>query len=387
LFLFFWLPCYPSMTDANESTISPRIATPLFPGGLTNAEVFWFNHYKWLEQNDYRLRRRYTPDWVPSWEASKKKDWAEAEDGTLYIYASIMDATRISDGAFVMLKIVEKSVHPHEADIGAFFSSEPLASDPANHCVPIQHVLQVPDDADKIILVMPLLCRYDKPRFDTFGEVVEFFRQIFEGLQFMHKHYVAHRDCVHLNVMMDGSPLYPVPYHPVRTYMKRDYSGRVRHLTRTQRPVKYYLTDFGLSRRYNPDQGPPLEDPIWGADKTVPEFQKSSDPCDPFPTDVYYLGNLIRENFLRGSEFTSAKLGFEFMQTLVDDMVQDDPKKRPTMDEVVGRFDDIVHGLSNWKLRSRVAKKNDDFGFFYAIKHWPRRLSFILKRTPAIPTP
>jgi hypothetical protein len=79
-----------------------------------------------------------------------------------------------------MLKVVKKSDHPHEADIGIFFSTEPLASHPSNHCVPIYDVLQVPDDDDTAILVMPILRRYDDPRFDTFGEIVAFFKQAFE---------------------------------------------------------------------------------------------------------------------------------------------------------------------------------------------------------------
>ena len=101
-----------------------------------------------------------------------------------------------------------------------------------------------------------------------------------------------------LNIMMDATQLYPIPYHPCAGYMRRDFKGPAKHKTRTQRPVKYYLIDFGISRRYEPDVVP-LEDPIWGGDKTVPEFQNSDEPCNPFPTDVYYLGNLIREDFIK----------------------------------------------------------------------------------------
>jgi hypothetical protein len=79
-----------------------------------------------------------------------------------------------------MLKIVNTMNHPHEADIGTFLSTEPLASDPTNHCVPIYEVLHVPDKADTVILVMPLLRKYDDPRFGTFGEVVALFKQLFE---------------------------------------------------------------------------------------------------------------------------------------------------------------------------------------------------------------
>ncbi|KAJ7223890.1 hypothetical protein B0H12DRAFT_1030882, partial [Mycena haematopus] len=44
---------------------------------------------------------------------------------------------------------------------------------------------------------------------------------------------------------------------------------------------------------------------------------------------------------------------------LVNDMVKDDPTKRPTADEVVVRFAEIQKGLSSWKLRSRVLGKRE----------------------------
>lgn len=102
--------------------------------------------------------------------------------------------------------------------------------------------------------------------------------------------------------MMDPRPLYPQLYHFVSTSEKRDMSGTAKHYTRTQKPVRYYFIDFGLSRRYDPAKGSPLSRPIWGADRTVPEFHKSLEPCDPFPTDVYYLGNVIRTVFLDVSQ-------------------------------------------------------------------------------------
>jgi serine/threonine protein kinase len=124
-----------------------------------------------------------------------------------------MDATRMSDKKFVFLKAIKKTAHPFETEIGLFFSHESMSSDPRNHCVPIYEVVQLPDDKDTVILVMPLLKEFYFPWFETVGEVVEFIRQVFEvrkrffawldravyplplskGLQFMHKHNVAHR--------------------------------------------------------------------------------------------------------------------------------------------------------------------------------------------------
>jgi hypothetical protein len=91
-----------------------------------------------------------------------------------------MDAIRISDGQAVGLKKVSKSRHPYEAEIGQFFSSDPLAKDPRNHCIPMLEILSVPDDDDLIIIVLPLLREYYNPRFDTCGEVMECIRQFLE---------------------------------------------------------------------------------------------------------------------------------------------------------------------------------------------------------------
>lgn len=98
--------------------------------------------------------------------------------------------------------------------------------------------------------------------------------------------------------MLDPINLYPQSFHPVEIMLNKDCSGYAKHLTRTQRPPKYYFIDFGLSRRYDPSDTNPREVPIWGGDKDVPEFQNSNEACNPFPTDVFYIGNAIRKDFI-----------------------------------------------------------------------------------------
>jgi len=270
------------------------------PGGLLDSEHYWRDRQPWLQEHGYLLRARYRPDWKPSWEGTNK-NYFQCEDGRALMHPDILDATRISDGSMIMLKRTSKALHPHEADIGQFFSTQPLSSDPRNHCIPIYDVLQDPLEEDSQILAMPLLRSYDDPRFQTIGEALEFFRQVFEGLQFMHENHVAHRDIMSLNTMMDPIPMFPELFHPRSQDMKRDFSGPVKPLTRTQRPTKYFFVDFGHARKYNPDDGSPLELPLFGGDRTVPEFQEDGydKPYNPFPTDIYYLGNLIREEFLQ----------------------------------------------------------------------------------------
>ncbi|TFY60104.1 hypothetical protein EVJ58_g5352 [Rhodofomes roseus] len=341
----------PGITDSAQVTQADHIR-----GGLRKHEYIWRDRQPWLQERGYVLRSRYRPDWTPSWIGTGRHH-KDCEDGYNTLVPSIIDGTRKSDGLLVTLKAVDTSVHPFEVEIGQFLSSEPLANNPRNHCVRILDVLQDPNALNVTILVMPLLKRYDIPEYTTVGEVVAFCKQAIEGLHFMHDHHVAHRDISILNVMMDAIPLYSKGlWHPRAARMTRDFSGVAKHVSRTERPVRYFYIDFGLSRKYNSADGPPRELPILGGDKSVPEFQEHgyNVASDPFRTDIYYLGNLFRITFL--NHYRS----FEFMEPLVADMVQADPENRPTIAEVESRFDEATRHLSSWKLRGRLVHKDEN---------------------------
>ncbi len=106
---------------------------------------------------------------------------------------------------------------------------------------------------------------------------------------------------MNLNIMMDPRNMYPDMFHPRLPHRARGWKGRAKYYSRTARPTKYYIIDFGLSLKFDPKDGPPIAYPIEGGDKTVPELQHRSGwrNRDPFPTDVYYIGNMIREDFLQ----------------------------------------------------------------------------------------
>ncbi|EKM54751.1 uncharacterized protein PHACADRAFT_96349 [Phanerochaete carnosa HHB-10118-sp] len=364
------------------------------PGELQPQEFFWRDHQPWLESKGYMLRPRYRPDWVPSWQGTKYFSW-NREDGILQPRINLLDATRISDGKIVMLKRVFVQENPREVEITTKFSSEPLVSNPRNHCVPIIEILTVPDAEDIFLLVMPLLRAFNSPRFNTLGEVIECFGQIFEGLQFMHQNHVAHRDCMDLNIMMDPAGLFPDLFHPQNPRYTRDFKSKPKHYSRTFKPTKYYLIDFGLSRSYDPADGPPRDYPILGGDKTVPEFKGQDRAYNPFPTDIYYIGNMIRECFLqvcaRGAREALMQVshGVEFLAPLVNDMVQDDPTKRPTIDEVVSRFEELRKLLTSWQLRSRLVPLSETGfqRFTRSSAHLVRTAGYCLMRRSALPTP
>ncbi|KAI0744016.1 hypothetical protein C8Q80DRAFT_1184545 [Daedaleopsis nitida] len=354
------------------------------PSTLPEREIFWRNRYDWLASKGYRLRPRYKPGWIASWQNTNKTS-LDCEDGVELATFKVIDAVRVDQGDIVMIKRVERVNTPYESQIGTYLSTAELSSDPRNHCCPVLEVLQDPYDEGLELIVMPLLRRFDEPRLDTVGEAVEFFLQTFEGLQFMHEHHIAHRDISRLNVMMDSRPILPKQFHPQSPRMSLDFRHFVSPRSRTRYPVKYYFTDFGHSRRYGPENKNPLEVPLLGGDKTVPEFRNDkSTPRNPFHTDVYYMGNLVRRYFLQ--EYTN----LDFMDELIARMVHDDPNERPTMDEVVTSFKTIMSKLTSWMLRERLILRKDSqtINFWKDVHHVScRTVPFLLTLRPPIPTP
>jgi hypothetical protein len=96
--------------------------------------------------------------------------------------------------------------------------------------------------------------------------------------------------------MLDPSDMHPKGFHPVKIDRSKDFKGKSQQYDRTLRPPRYYLIDFGLSRQYNSRDA--LDNPVRGGDKSVPEHQLGR-RCNPFHTDIYHLGNLVRLRFVK----------------------------------------------------------------------------------------
>jgi len=77
------------------------------------------------------------------------------------------------------------------------------------------------------------------------------------------------------------------------------------------------------------------------------------------------------------------------MNQLVADMVQDDPAKRPNIDDVVSRFEGIISSLPYWTLRSRLATKREPpvVRIIRSITHQTRTFKHIFTGRKAMPTP
>ena len=79
--------------------------------------------------------------------------------------------------------------------------------------------------------------------------------------------------------------------------------------------------------------------------------------------------------------------GFAFMKGLVDAMTDEDPWKRPKIEEVISRFSHIRASLSRFKLRSLITAKKDPsiITTFRYTRQVFRTVEYILMRKAAIP--
>lgn len=98
--------------------------------------------------------------------------------------------------------------------------------------------------------------------------------------------------------MMDAAALYPAGFHPIQQDWSPDYTTSARVLPRTTSNVKYYFTDFGISRRFEADDDNRLVVGNKGLDQTLPELSDTVH-YDPFKADIYFLGNVFKERFLQ----------------------------------------------------------------------------------------
>ncbi|KAJ7100633.1 hypothetical protein B0H15DRAFT_770095 [Mycena belliarum] len=248
------------------------------------------------------------------------------------------------DGQRVVLKAISPSVHPHEIAIGRLFSAPPHSESSWNHCIPFLEVLDDPYDADKKLIVMPLCIPFDEPYFNTVGEVLDFIKQIFEGIYYMHQNYIAHRDCNLTNIVQEPAVYPDGNFDPAEPWMDSAHEHWAHPITRTECWPRYHIIDFGLSRQYDPSHGLPCEGIILGGDKSPPEHRTNSLVCNPFPTDIYFLGNLVRG-------LAPPHRPLSFLLPLIDQMMRKEPDLRPTIGEVIVQFTALRERLKNPDLR------------------------------------
>ncbi|KAJ7436977.1 hypothetical protein B0H11DRAFT_1754207 [Mycena galericulata] len=160
--------------DAEATT--PANGKLTFPHwtSLTEIEKEWAHFQPFLEDCGYMLRPRYRPGWVPKMLYSDLLP-GKVEDSIL-AYGMVLDATRISDGVQVALKMVEMA--STERVIAAFLAQ---ARGAVKHTLPPLEVIPMNENPKWGFLVTSCMRRCDDlPYFATVREFTEFVVQVLE---------------------------------------------------------------------------------------------------------------------------------------------------------------------------------------------------------------
>ncbi|KAI8970998.1 kinase-like protein [Trametes punicea] len=314
--------------------------------GLLPAEVFWRERQQFLHDAGYILRPRYWPDWRPSWLGTNLRP-TFCEDSIVLICHQVMDARRRDNNDLVAIKKFRKETQ--ERQISQYLSS--LRDDSQNHTVPVLQILDDPVDTRFSFMVMPYLRPCNNPDFAAVGEVIDFVHQTLEGLAFMHRQRVAHRDIAVENIMMDARAMYPEGHHPVRLDYTPDAIREVTPLPRTGRTIQYYYIDFGLACHF-PEGASHFVVGDVGRDTEVPELS-SAVPYDAFKVDIYALGNLYAK------EFEEKYTNVPFLTPLIERMKQHHPSSRPSAEELLSRWMNIREFLNKNTFPSRLILRSE----------------------------
>ncbi|KAI0027073.1 hypothetical protein K488DRAFT_63044 [Vararia minispora EC-137] len=310
-----------------------------------DADRFWRKQYSWLAEQGYTLRPKYMTSWAKTGMAMTSAGVAvpDLKQGVA------IDAIRTIDGKLVALKRVCVDASVGEFSLACYFNA--LKYSARNHCVPVFDVLPIPDEEREVLIVMPLLRTFDEPRFETFGETIAFFTQLFEASGIAHRH-----------IMMDATPLYPHAFDPLNPTMRRDWQGKAKPRSRTKQPVRYYFVDFAHARSGH----------TWDSSVTQARYA----------ADVYDLGDMLRTNFFNKYD------GFEFMYPLLADMLEPDPAKRPSAERLYAHFLMARAQLSSAKSRSRLIERGGEPALTAAYRncrHWLLTVGRLLLGVPAVP--
>ncbi len=182
---------------------------------------------------------------------------------------------------------------------------------------------------------------------------------------------------------MDAPSVFPNGFHPCDITKDRGGFHRVKTIPRHKAsgPIRYYFIDFGISRLYKPgDHHFVVGDD--GADRDIPEMS-DDEFYDPFPADVFILGNFFKRYFLpvrivsfynarslllmlASSSFKEYK-NIAFLSPLVDAMTATDPADRPSAEEALKRLQSIVSSQSYLTLRHRLVGKDKTIGFKFVL--------------------
>ncbi|KZW02824.1 hypothetical protein EXIGLDRAFT_744343 [Exidia glandulosa HHB12029] len=374
-------------------------------------EYWWACNYNLIFERGYRLRDRYAPNALDSWLNGIMSDDEARRKGLLdkpvsrtcssdeLVTTALqdddidlckgMDAQRVSDNGQVWIKrcSLKSPDDPPESVmelvINAMIKDE---NDPQNRFLPLLDHFVVHDETSWefidynerfVCLVFPWVIPVDQHPWRIAAEAMDFVRQLLEGLSFLHRRRIAHRDIHRDNILMSPLPIFYAGVNPLRNInvtalmddlIEKPYRDRI------EVPASYWYIDLGLSSYFR--EGSPHQVSWEGGVHKLPEVFGTTTPSveerlnppavlyDPFVGDVWQLGTTLRIFF--GKSIPS-------LNPLFRAMTDWDPSKRPTADQCLADFHVRTDRLPRWQLLLPVRdaswmKKIPDPGWLFTLR-------------------
>ncbi|KAH8107792.1 hypothetical protein BXZ70DRAFT_12319 [Cristinia sonorae] len=287
----------------------------------------WASHYRFLSQNDIQVSEGNTDDPLPRNTTALLKPHGQPARP-------------------VALKHLSRdlSSEAQEIHLMEYFNDISRRCERENHCVE-SRLLESTAPDQRIFLVMQRLQDFDEPPFITVGEVVDFVRQVLEGLFYIHRHRVVYGfPYKEKSIGMDAAPLYKdSDMQQLNDQHLRPCTTR----TRAPRKVQYYFRDLGMAYK-------------------LPDDTDAQYPWTP-QDDIKCLGEIIDHSLLK--KYTN----LAFMEDLVRGM--EEPGGISTAEAAVRRFEAVILARPEAELRSRLRKKNEFWvkGLYRNLKHYFRK--------------
>ncbi|KAI0757681.1 kinase-like domain-containing protein [Daedaleopsis nitida] len=253
-------------------------------------------------------------------------------------------AASAGDGRLVVIRIIKVGEQGQQhLDVLRYIARGPLSLYSHNHALPLLQEIQVDDMTFGVFPYAGGAMR-DAYKFwpkNSVGDLVDMILQMLSALAFIHSHRIAHRDAFKDNFL--------VQWHPE--------SSSATSSTTVERP-RVYLHDFEAAVQFpegTPDEhqvltGIPMAG-IWDdyARPSPPEVL-SGLPYDPYKVDVWQLG----------SSLSDIEMTITAIDELLIAMVEPDPSKRFSAEELLRRLSSVVQAMPAVALAIPPVVKPDD---------------------------
>ncbi|TCD69423.1 hypothetical protein EIP91_007770 [Steccherinum ochraceum] len=207
------------------------------------ADRYWTDHYNYLLAKGFALREHWRPC---SSTALPYKGFKASLRHSVNLPDS-MDAKEVATGRLVLIRKLQSS--SLELQLLDALSSPDLRGHPENHCCPILSRFSDPNEPATTFIVIPYPhCDALQPLFHNIDELMEYGKQLLEGIAFLHSRNIAlvfplTWDLRHyFPFTYDHVEMYPDSYDVV--YESRPDSDKAPcpHLSKRPKGIFYFFT-------------------------------------------------------------------------------------------------------------------------------------------------